>query len=434
MAEKILAGRAAVHREPAKHEVDVKVDQVVLARDPRRALAEGVAVGLKKASPEVAIAYDTVCVRDRSSLSPFGAEALSHGLSVARAGAGFPAPVHLERFAAPARLAVTDEPRLAALGGVGMLTWVVPPAMLGHALARGRVRLRSPRSIQVQLTGKLRPFVAVRDVAFEWIRRDLAGIVRGVAASSEAPVVLEFGGPGARLLSVAERAILCAMAPHVGAVGALFGSDERTEVFLRDERRSKAHRSLAPDAGAPFEEVVSLDLGAVDPLVRHAGSPQAGPGSSGSIVPVRELAGKPVSQVLLGGDTGTTLRELFVVATLLKSKRVPKGLDFLLAVPSRQMLEVLAESGALADLIATGARLVEPDPRIAAGLLYPPPGPGLSLTTCEPEGPAAVVVSSAETLAYAVATGKIGDPRAFKRPVRVTVPRVLPTDDVFVSR
>ncbi|WP_394838308.1 hypothetical protein LVJ94_15505 [Pendulispora rubella] len=423
MAEKILAGRAAGPAR-AKHEVDVKVDQVVLVRDPRRALAEGVAAGLKKASPEVSIAYDTVCVRDPSSPAPLATEALSHGLSVARAGAGFPAPVHLERFASPARLAVTDEPRLAALGGVGMLTWVVPPSALGHALARGRVRLRPPRSIQVQLTGKLRPFVGARDVAFEWIRRDLAGIVQRVATSSESPVVLEFGGPGARFLSVAERAILCAVAPHVGAVGALFGSDERTEVFLRDERRSKAHRSLAPDAGAPFEEVVSLDLGAVDPLVRH----------QGSIVPVRELAGKPVSQVLLGGDTGSTLRELFVVATLLKSKRVPKGLDFLLAAPSRQMLEVLAESGALADLIATGARLVEPDPRIATGLLYPPPGPGLSLTTCEPEGPANVVVASAETLAYAVATGKIGDPRAFKRPVRVTVPRVLPTDDVFVSR
>ncbi|WP_394848856.1 hypothetical protein LZC95_15550 [Pendulispora brunnea] len=429
MAEKILAGRAAGPAR-AKHEVDVKVDQVVLVRDPRRALAEGVAAGLKKASPEVSIAYDTVCVRDPSSPAPLATEALSHGLSVARAGAGFPAPVHLERFGSPARLAVTDEPRLAALGGVGMLTWAVPPAALGHALARGRVKLRPPRSIQVQLTGKLRPFVGARDVAFEWIRRDLAGIVQRVVASSESPVVLEFGGPGARFLSVAERAILCAVAPQVGAVGALFGSDERTEVFLRDERRSKAHRSLAPDAGAPFEEVVSLDLGAVDPLVRNVGSAS----STGSIVPVRELAGKPVSQVLLGGDTGSTLRELFVVATLLKSKRVPKGLDFLLAAPSRQMLEVLAESGALADLIATGARLVEPDPRIATGLLYPPPGPGLSLTTCEPEGPANVVVASAETLAYAVATGKIGDPRAFKRPVRVTVPRVLPTDDVFVSR
>ncbi|WP_394821058.1 aconitase family protein [Pendulispora albinea] len=411
--------------------IEVKADQVVLARDPRAALAEGLAAGLKKATPELAVAYDTICVRDPQSPPSLGADCLSHGITLVRPGAGFAAPVHLERFASPARLAVTDEPRLAALGGIGMLTVVVPTAMLGQALAKGRVKMPSPRSIHVQLTGRLRPFVGVRDVAFEWIRRDLAAVVKRVCAACHAPVVLEFGGPGARFLSVSERAILCAMAPRVGAWAALFPSDERTEVFLRDERRSKAHRSLVPDGGAPFEEVVSLDLGGVDPLVMTAESDETDLVSS--IHPVRDLAGKPVSQVLLGGGSGVTLRELFVVATLLKSKRVPKGFDFLLAVPSRQMLEVLAEAGALADLIATGARLVEPDPRVASGALYPPPaGAGLSLSTGDlPRGG---VVVSAETLAYAVATGKIGDPRAFKRPVRVTVPRALPTDDVFVHR
>jgi len=427
-----------------------------LARDPQRALAEGRTAGLKKASPEISIAYDTVCVRDPSSPPHLGAPFLSHGVLLARPGAGFPSPVHLERFASPARLAVTDEPRLAALGGIGMLTLVVAPAMLGQALARGRVRLRSPRSIQVQLAGRLRPFVSARDVAFEWLRRDLAAVVKRAEAASGGPVVLEFGGPGARFLSVPERAILCAMAPHTGAAAALFPSDERTEVFLRDERRSKAHRTLVPDAGAPFEEVVSLDLAGVDPLMR-LGAKDAGAGSAGSssessesrtIRPVRELSGKPVSQVLLGGDGGVTLRDLFVVAALLKSKRVPKGLDFLLSVPSRQMLEVLAEAGALGDLIATGARLVEPDPRLASGALYPPASDaGLCLTTCDPEPRTGgrtdaknaaqatqAIVVSAETLAYAVATGKLGDPRAWKRPVRVTVPRALPTDDVFVSR
>ena len=438
MAEKILAGRAAGLRDSGKPDgAEVKVDQVVLVRDPRKGIAEGLSAGLKKAAAEVSIAYDTACVRDASSAPALGAEVLSHGLLLARPGAGFPAAVHLERFAAPARLAVTDEPRLASLGGIGMLTLVASAAMLGQGLSRGRVRIRPPRSIQVQLTGRLRPFVSARDVAFEWIRRDLGELVARLEASCGAPIVLEFGGPGARFLSVPERAILCTMAPYVGAAAALFGSDERTEVFLRDERRSKAHRALVPDAGAPFEEVVALDLGAVDPLMmRAAGDGEPRTSSAVEIQPVRDLAGKAVSQVLLGGDVGVTLRELFVVATLLKSKRLPKGLDFLLAIPSRQMLEVLAESGALADLIATGARLLEPDPRVAVGALYPPPpGPGLSLSTCAgQDGPSRSIVVSAETLAYAVATGKMGDPRAFKRPVRVTVPRALPTDDVFVKR
>jgi aconitate hydratase len=284
----------------------------------------------------------------------------------------------------------------------------------------------------VLLTGRVRPFVCARDVALELMRRGLADVVRRVEAAHRAPVVLEFAGPSARLLSVGERSVLAALAPQLGAAAALFTSDERTEVFLRDQRRSKAHRALTPDAGAPCDEVVNLDLGAVDPLLID---------ETGRVRAVRDLAGTAVSQVVLGGDSGVTLRDLFAAATLLKSKRVPAGVDFLLAVPSRQMLETLSGAGALTDLLATGARLIEPDARIMEGLLYPPrASQALSARTCDPEPLVAgatapsFVVASAETLSYAVATGEIGDPRSFKRPVRVTVPRALPTDDVLVVR
>jgi len=433
MAQKILAGRCADPMLKASM-VEVKVDQIVLTRSPMRAFTEAVQLGLKKATAEVAIAYDTHPITDVGSAKraegPHGVphEMLAHGMVIGRAGIGYAAPVHLERFASPARLCVTDDPRLASLGGVGMLTLVVSPGLLGHALARGTIAMRPPRSIQVSLTGRVRPFICARDVALELVRRGLGEAVRRVEAAHGAPVVLEFAGPSARLLSVSERAVLAGLAPQLGAAGALFVSDERTEVFLRDQRRSKAHRALVPDAGAPCDEVVNVDLGAVDPLLIDA---------EGAVRSVRDLAGKPVSQVVLGGDTGVTLRDLFAVALLLKSKRVPPRLDFLFSVPSRQMLEVLASSGALTDLIATGARLIEPDQRIVSGGLYPVPADGVSLRTSDPEprlsavGP---VVASAETLAYAVATGEIGDPRSFKRPVRVTVPRTLPTDDVLVLR
>lgn len=284
------------------------------------------------------------------------------------------------------------------------------------------------------LSGRVRPFVCARDIALELLRRGLGEIVRKVDAEHGAPVVVEFAGPSARVLSVGERAVLAGIAPHVGAAAAVFVSDERTEVYLRDQRRSKAHRVLVPDAGAPCDDVLNLDLGAVDPLLMD---------ETGQVRSVRDLAGKPVSQVLLGGDSGTTLRDLFAAAALLKSKRVPSRLDLLLAVPSRQMLEVLASSGALTDLIATGGRLVEPDARVMSGALYPPPqgasqAGSVSLRATDPEpllpGRPGFVIASAETLAYAVAAGEVGDPRLFKRPVRVTVPRVLPTDDVLVVR
>jgi aconitate hydratase len=275
----------------------------------------------------------------------------------------------------------------------------------------------------------MRPFVCARDVSLELLRGGLADVVRKVEETRGAPVVVEFTGPSVRSLSVGERSVLAAIAPQLGAAAALFVSDERTEVFLRDQRRSKAHRALVPDAGAPCEEVVNVDLGAVDPLLQD---------ERGQVHAVRDLAGRAVAQVLLGGDSGVTLRDLFAAAMLLKSKRVPARLDFLLAVPSRQMLEVLAGAGALTDLIATGARLVEPDARVVSGDLYGAVRSGLALQTQDPEprvsderGP---IVASAETIAFAVATGEIGDPRSFKRPVRVTVPRALPTDDVLIAR
>jgi aconitate hydratase len=283
--------------------------------------------------------------------------------------------------------------------------------------------------VQVLLSGRVRPFVCVRDVALELLRRGLGEVIERIDREHGAPVVLEFAGPSARLLSVPERSVLCGLSPQLGAAGAVFVSDEKTEVYLRDQRRSKAHRALVPDPGAPCDDVITIDLSAVDPLVMD---------EAGVVRPVRELDGKPVHQVILGGDSGASLRDMLAAAALLKSKKVPPKLDFLIAPPSRQVLEVLAKSGALVDLIATGARLIEPDYRVISAELYPPPEGGLSLRTFDPEpglpSKRRFVVASAETLAYAVASGHVGDPRTFKRPVRVTVPRALPTDDVLVVR
>jgi aconitate hydratase len=435
MTQKILAGRAD---DPnlSGDLVRVKVDQVVLAREPDRTLAEAALAGAKKCAVEVAIAYDTRCVTAISDTAPGLSargvkDALNLGMLIARPGIGFPAAVHLERFGSPARLALTDEPRLASVGGAGMLTLVVPPSQLAEALVTGSVVVRPPRSVQVLLSGRVRPFVCVRDVGLELMRRGLGDAIRRVDSEFQAPVVIEFAGPSARLLSVADRAVLAALAPMLGASAAVFVSDEKTEVYLRDQRRSKAHRGLLPDPGAPCDDVISVDLSAVDPLVLD---------EDGVVRPVRELAGKPVSQVILGGDSGASLRDLLAAAALLKSKRVPPKLDLLVAPPSRQALEVLAQSGALVDLVATGARLLEPDPRLVTGELYPPPNDGgLSLRTFDPEpshplSAQRFVVASAETLAFSVATGTVGDPRSFKRPVRVTVPRTLPTDDVLIVR
>jgi aconitate hydratase len=429
MPQKILAGRAD---DPllAGDLVHLKVDQVVLSRSPHTSVAEAERLGMKKAMVEVALAYDNHCVTiSGEPEAPALRNSLQYGILVARPGIGFPAAVHLERFAAPARLAITDDPRMASVGGAGMLTLVVSAPQIGEALTTGSIWLRPPHSVQILLSGRVRPFVCVRDVALELLRRGLGEVIERIDRQHSAPVILEFAGPSARLLSVPERAVLCGLAPQLGAAGAVFVSDEKTEVYLRDQRRSKAHRALMPDPGAPCDDVITIDLSAVDPLIMD---------EAGVVRPVRELDGKPVHQVILGGDSGASLRDMLAAAALLKSKKVPPRLDFLIAPPSRQVLEVLAKSGSLVDLIATGARLVEPDHRVISAELYPPPSTGLSLRTFDPEPglpkPQRFVVASAETLAYAVASGQVGDPRSFKRPVRITVPRALPTDDVLVVR
>ncbi|MEO8798997.1 MAG: aconitase family protein [Polyangiaceae bacterium] len=426
MVQKILAGRS---RDPENlgDSVEAKIDHAVVVREPQKVLAEMAKHGAKPTQVEVALGYDGACVTNEGFPA---VELIAKGMLVARAGAGFPAAVHLERFASPARLCLTDDPRLAGVGGIGMLSLTVTPQVLGKALATGLVQLRTPRSVQVLLTGRLRPFVGARDVALELIRRGLPAIVARVEKARNAPVVLELAGPSVRALSVAERAVVASIATSCGAAGALFASDERTEVFLRDERRSKAHRALVPDPGAPCDEVLGIDLGAVDPLVLD---------ESGNVRSARDLAGRPVSQVIIGGDNGTTLRDFFAVAALLKAKRVPSHIDFLLAVPSRQMLEVLASSGALSDLVAAGARLIEPDSRLIEDTLYAAKDPATSVRTFEPWTPGSKkaprhVVASAETIAQAVATGAMGDPRGFRRPVRLTLPRELPTDDVLIAR
>ncbi len=439
MTQKILASRAdGAHGEDAL--VPVKVDQVVLSRAPNRVLALADALGMKKPAVETAVAYDTTCVTLPEQAEDRGAEqvpavegrvsalATQRGVLVGRAGIGFPAAVHLERFACPARLAVTDDPRMAGLGGAGMLTFLVSPLQAAVALTTGVVELRAPRTIQILFSGRIRPFICVRDVSLELLRRGLRELVRQVDERTGAPVVLEFAGPSARTLTVQDRGSLASLAAEVGAASATFLSDEKTEVFLRDQRRSKAHRLLAADPGAPCEEVLTVDLSAVDPLIMD---------ETGRVRPVRDLAGQPVEQVLLGGDWGASLCDLLAAAALLKSKRVPSHVDLLLAPPSRQVLEVLATTGALVDLVATGARLVEPDSRLLSGGLYPPFGEAsLSTFTAEPTPPGVrrALIASAETAAYAVAYGKLGDPRGFKRPVRVSVPRTLPTDDVLVAR
>lgn len=442
LAERILAS----HQEPSASGKRIwKVDQWIASVHPGELLASALASGVTSSAVETAVVYPPYCIArtetDAKSAASAATSAAANGggasrchvgrvgvdgVLVAQPGVGFAPAVHLERFASPARLAIVDDPRLCTLGALGMLTLPVSDAALASALGSGYVELPEPTSVLVQVTGRPRPFVSVRDAALDLLRSGAAEAVAEARQRHRAPVVLEFGGPGARQLSVPERAILASIAPRLGAWTALFPSDDKVEAFLRDQRRSKAYRALVGEA-VDANPALPLDLSLVDPLIYKA---------PGEVLSVRLLEGKPVSQVLLGGDSGISLRDLYTVSTLLKGKRLPGSLEFLLCPPSRQSLEVMARDGVLFELMTIGARLVEPDRRVLRGEYYPPSGDGLSLANVDPMPDAlwedARLVASAETLAFALAHGQLGDPRGFRRQVRVTLPRQLPTEDTLL--
>ncbi len=430
MGQKILEAHTE-DESAAELLVEVRTDQVILAREPNRVLGAAVDAGLHAAAPEVAVAYPPYCMsigdEDADPRAPHRVphEALSLGVLVAHPGAGFASAVHLERFGSPTRLALADDSRLASCGATGMLTLPASRDQLCQALLTGKTQVRAPCSIQINLGGRLRPFVCSRDAVLELTRQGLKDAIASVDARVHAPVILEFGGTSLKYLSVAERAVFSSLAHQLGAAGALFPSDDKTESFLREQKRSKAYRALHADPGAQYHETFSLDLASVEPLLVD---------EKGRIRPVRDLDGQPIRQVLLGGDSGLSLRDLLASAALLKSKRADPSVDFLLCPPSRQILELLARSEALGHLLATGARLIESDRRTMAGLLYQTNEPDKQLRNADREGEDRSLVASAETLAYAIAFGEIGDPRKFRRPVRVTVPRTLPTDDVLLVR
>jgi aconitate hydratase len=429
ISQKILGPRQRGAARPGEP-VLLAVDQIVITDGVEGAIADARSRGLGTAAApktpvELAVAYDGHAARRAGEPEGFSVrQALALGLVVSRAGMGFAPTVHTERFAAPARLCVTDSPRMAAAGGASMLTLAVTVADLGHALATGTVLARMPVTVAVQLTGRLRPFVSATDVALELVRRGTVDVVQKARARHGVPVVLEISGPATRHFSIAERSHIALIASQVAAAAAIFPSDERTQVYLRDQRRSKAHRAVAADAAADVADVIQLDVGAVDPLVRAP---------DGSVRPARDLAGTTIESVLFGGDGGASLKDMLTVAALLKAKRVHEKVALLFAPPSRQILEVLADTGALSDLVNVGARMIEPDLSVLNQTLYP----GTQLRTClAAQGlqPGDAYTASAETCAHAVTRGEIGDPRGQKRVVRVTVPRQLPTDDVLIVR
>jgi aconitate hydratase len=326
-----------------------------------------------------------------------------YGIHYSKAGNGICHQVHLERFGRPGRTLLGSDSHTPTNGGIGMLAIGAGGLDVAVAMGGGPFYLTCPNVVKVNLTGRLKPWVSAKDV--------ILSLLRMLTTRGNVGAVLEYGGEGVKTLSVPERATITNMGAELGVTTSVFPSDEVTRAFLRAQRRDADWTALAADADATYDRVIDLDLGQVEPLMAKPHSPD-------SIGTVRELAGMKVDQVMVGSCTNSSYRDLMIVASMLKGRRVFPDVSFGVAPGSRQVLEMIAKNGALADIIAAGARVLESTCGFCIGAGQAPKTNAVSIRTSNRnfEGRsgtkgAKVFLASPESAVAAALAGGIMDPR-----------------------
>ncbi|MEW6115540.1 MAG: aconitate hydratase [Nitrospirota bacterium] len=267
------------------------------------------------------------------------------GAYFSKPGNGICHQVHLERFAAPGKIALGTDSHTPTGGGMGMIAIGVGGLEAATVMAGAPFEITMPKVVQVKLTGTLqRPYVTAMDVILTLLR--MLTVKGGVGK------IIEYGGPGVSDLNVTERATITNMGAELGATTSIFPSDKRTLAFLKAEGREKDWVELKADKGAEYAEVIVLDLGSIEPMIAQPHSPD-------NVVPIREIAGKKVNQVCIGSCTNSSYQAMSTVASILKGRTIPAWVNLLINPGSKQVYEMLSRKGLTADMIAAGARILE---------------------------------------------------------------------------
>ena len=271
--------------------------------------------------------------------------AARYGAHFSRPGNGISHQIHLERFAAPGKIALGTDSHTPTGGGIGMIAIGVGGLDAATVMAGAPFELSMPQVVLVKLTGVLnRPWVTAMDVILTILKR--LTVKGGVGK------ILEYGGPGVKDLSVTERATITNMGAELGATTSIFPSDQRTKHFLKSQGRESEWSKLRADKNVEYAEIVEIDLSAVEPMIAQPHSPD-------NVVAVKELAGKKIDQVCIGSCTNSSFQIMAAVAAMLKGNSVAEGVSLLINPGSRQVYEMLSRRGLIADMIAAGARMLE---------------------------------------------------------------------------
>jgi aconitate hydratase len=351
--------------------------------------------------------------------------AAKYGVYFSRPGNGICHQVHLERFGVPGQTLLGSDSHTPTCGGLGMLAVGAGGLDVAAAMAGMPFYLAMPKVTLVRLAGALPDWVSAKDVILELLRQ--LTVKGGVGR------VMEYGGEGVARLSVPERATITNMGAELGATSSVFPSDQQTRAFLRGQQREEAWTALAADPGAVHDDAIEIDLTRLQPLAAKPHSPDA-------VVPVTELRGTRLDQVAIGSCTNSSYQDLMTVAAILDGKKVHPNVSLVISPGSRQVLEMLAQNGALAKLIAAGARILEASCGPCIGMGQAPVSGGVTLRSFNRNfagrtgtRDAQAYLAGVEVCAASAITGQISDPRALgTRPVVQTPERFLVDDSMII--
>ena len=432
IAEKIIKSHLVEGEMVKGTDIALKIDQT-LTQDATGTMAhlEFEAMGVPRVKTERSVAYI-----DHNTLQTGFENAddhrfiqsvcKKHGIYFSRPGNGICHQVHLERFSKPGKTLIGSDSHTPTGGGIGMLAMGAGGLDVAVAMGGGAYHITMPEMVRVNLTGKLQPWVSAKDIILEVLK--LLSVKGGVGK------IIEYGGEGVKTLTVPERATITNMGAELGATTSIFPSDEITKTFLEAQGRAEDWVELSADADAVYDKVVDIDLSTLVPMA-------ACPHSPDNIKTIEEIGAKEVHQVCIGSCTNSSYLDLMRVAAILKGKTVSPKVSLSIAPGSKQVFNMLAQNGALADLIASGARILECACGPCIGMGQSPNSAGISLRTFNRnfEGRSGtadgqIYLVSPETAAASALTGVFTDPRTLGDAVEIKLPeKFLINDNMIIE-
>ncbi|MHC1623197.1 MAG: aconitate hydratase [Candidatus Methanospirareceae archaeon] len=431
VAEKILNEHIVEGAIAPGEEVALKIDQT-LTQDATGTMAylQFEAIGIPRVKADLSVSYVDHNTLQTDFKNPddhryLQSVAKKYGLYFSRPGNGICHQLHLERFARPGKTLIGSDSHTPTAGGMGSFAIGAGGLDVAISMAGMPYRIRYPRVVGIKLTGELPDWVSAKDIILEVLRRiDVKG---GVGK------VLEYFGPGVKTLSVPERATITNMGTETGATTSVFPSDEVTKAFMDAQKRGDQWIPLEADNDAEYDEIMEINLSELEPLA-------ALPHSPGKVKPVSEIAGMEVQQVAIGSCTNSSLRDLKIVANILKGHTVADNLHLTINPGSRQVVEHLIESGEMQYLVASGARILENACGPCIGMGAAPSSHAVSVRTFNRNfkgrsgtKDAQVFLVSPEVAAATAIKGVLTDPRELGDCPQIEMPqRFIINDNMFI--